>query len=91
MLRVASYACLVVALATGVILWVTAARRGCQPLSIDALTPILQGLLVFHLFAVGGLFLGLLRAFGSQPNWWPVAANASVILAFWMVAWSWPC
>jgi hypothetical protein len=91
MLRFGSYACCVAALATGVMFWVTAARRGCQPLSIDALTPILQGLLVFHLFAVGGVLLGLLCAFRGERNWWPVGASVAVIAGFWLVAWSWPC
>ncbi len=91
MLRAASYACFAVALGTGVMFWITAARRGCQAANLDAITQTVVGLFVFHLCAGGGLLLGLLHTFGGQPNWWPIAANGAVIVAFWIVAWSWPC
>jgi hypothetical protein len=90
MLRVASYACFVAALATGVMFWIIAARRGCQS-DIDAITQAVAGLFVFHLFAAGGLLLALLHAFRAERNWWPVVATAAVIGTFWLVAWSWRC
>jgi hypothetical protein len=90
MLRVASYACFVAALAAGVMFWITAARRGCQS-DLDAITQAVAGLFIFHLFAGGGLLLALLHAFRAVRDWWPVAANAAAIGAFWLVAWSWRC
>jgi hypothetical protein len=90
MLRAASYGCFVVAFGTGVMFWITAARRGCHA-NLDAITQTVVGLLVFHLCAGGGLVLGLLHTSGGQPNRGAVAANAAVIGAFWMVAWAWPC
>jgi hypothetical protein len=82
--------CAVVALGTGVTFWMIAARQGCVP-NLDAIGRVIVGLLLFHLCAGCGLLLGLLHAWRRQPNWWPVAANAVVIAAFWIVTWSWPC
>ncbi len=90
MWQVASYACSVAALGTGVMFFIAGARRGCVP-DVNEIRQTIVGLLVFHLCAGGGLLLGLVPALGSKPNWWPVVANAAVIGAFWITVWAWPC